>query len=81
MDMTTMLYVSVEHGLHKNVEYFVDWGGNLLKTNPNPELFVSMAKAYEYLAETNLYCDTVKLGLATYPSEQRLQELIKTCLQ
>lgn len=79
MDMTTMLYTSIEYGLDANVEYYANWGQGMLKSNPNPELFVLLAKAYEYLGERNLYCENAMLGLNVYPKEQRLRAFAKAC--
>lgn len=79
MDMTTLLYLSIEQGLDKNVAYFLNWGEDILKTYPNPELFVLMAKAYEYLGEKKSYCETVKLGQAIYPLDARLEEAMRNC--
>jgi len=79
MDMTTILYASIEQGLDHNVEQYISWGKSIMATNPNPELFILMAKAYKYLGQNESYCEDVSLGFAMYPTEQRLWDLVKIC--
>ncbi len=79
MDMTTMLYSSTQQGLDRNVEHYTNWGEQLIKINPNPELFVLMAKAYEHLGKSESYCENVKLGSAMYPEDHRLEEFQDKC--
>jgi len=72
IDMSAMMYSSIEYGQKENVEYYVNWGEKLLLERPDIDLYAKLVDAYQFLGNKTAYCDTTEKGLALYPQEKRL---------
>lgn len=79
IDMSSMLYSSIEYGLKDNVKQYVMWGEKRLKEKPNIDLYIKLAVAYRFLAEKEAYCDVVTRGLQIYPRSEELKPAITVC--
>ncbi len=79
IDMSAMMYSSMQYGLKQNVEYYVEWGELLLQQRPDVDLYIKLTDAHEFLGNKNRYCETAKEGLAIYPRSERLQSAVNFC--
>ncbi|WP_273150718.1 PglL family O-oligosaccharyltransferase [Methylophaga thiooxydans] len=79
IDMSAMLYSSMQYGLRDNVVYYVLWGEQLLKTNPDIDLYTKLLDAYEYLDNKSAYCETARKGSQLYPHSERMQQALFKC--
>lgn len=79
IDMSAMMYSSMQYGLDENVKYYVEWGERLLQDNPDVDLYVKLTDAYEYLGDKARYCDMARQGLAIYPESERLNRANNFC--
>lgn len=79
IDMSAMMYSSMQYDLKQNVEYYVEWGELLLLQRPDVDLYIKLTDAYEFLGNKNRYCETAIEGLAIYPRSERLQSAVNFC--
>lgn len=79
IDMSAMMYSSMQYGLRDNVKYYVQWGETLLKTNPDIDLYAKLLDAYDYLSNELAYCKTAREGILIYPQSEKMQKGIKYC--
>jgi O-antigen ligase len=79
IDMSAMMYSSMQYGLDENVKYYVEWGERLLQDNPDVDLYIKLTDAYEYLGDKARYCDIARQGLAIYPESERLKRANNFC--
>lgn len=79
IDMSAMLYSSMQYDLRDNVAYYVQWGEQLLKTNPDIDLYAKLLDAYEYLGNKSAFCETAREGSQIYPQSVRMQEAMLNC--
>lgn len=79
IDMSALMYSSMQYGLKQNVEYYVEWGEQLLQKRPDVDLYIKLTDAYEFLGNKPRYCETAKAGLAIYPRSERLQSAVNFC--
>jgi len=79
IDMSAMLYSSMQYGLRDNVVIYTQWGERLLETRPDIDLYIKLADAYQFLNEHDQHCDTVTNGLALYPNSKRLKSAYDLC--
>lgn len=79
IDMSAMLYSSMQYDLKDNVAYYVLWGEQLLKTNPDIDLYTKLLDAYEYLDNKSAYCKTAQEGSQLYPHSERMQQALFKC--
>lgn len=79
IDMSAMMYSSMEYGLRQNVEYYTHWGEELLQHRPDIDFFIKLTDAYEFLGDKTRYCETASSGLAIYPHSERLQSVVNFC--
>lgn len=79
IDMSAMLYSSMQYGLRKNVEIYTEWGESNLKERPDVDLYIKLTDAYEYLANKEQYCRVSNEGLAMYPQSERLERAVTFC--
>jgi hypothetical protein len=79
IDMSAMMYTSMQYGARENVAYFTDWGEHILLRRPDVDLYIKLTDAYEYLRDNEHYCETAKEGLGMYPHAERLKMAVKFC--
>ena len=79
IDMSAMMYSSMQYGLKDNVEYYTEWGEQLLQWRPDVDLYIKLTDAYEFLGNKDRYCETAKQGLTIYPQSERLQRAVNFC--
>ncbi|MBD3634630.1 MAG: O-antigen ligase C-terminal domain-containing protein [Methylophaga sp.] len=79
IDMSAMMYSSIQYGLRENVVYFTKWGEQLLQQRPDVDLYIKLTDAYEFLGDKEHYCETAKQGLAIYPQSERLKSAVNFC--
>jgi hypothetical protein len=79
IDMSAMMYSSMQYGLKENVEYYTEWGEQLLQWRPDVDLFIKLTDAYEFLDNKDRYCETAKQGLSIYPQSEQLQSAVNFC--
>ncbi len=79
IDMSAMMYSSMQYDIRENVEYYTLWGEELLKTRPDVDLYVKLTDAYEFLGNKAQYCDTAREGAAIYPQAERLKRAVDFC--
>lgn len=79
IDMSAMMYSSMEYGLKENVEYYVMWGQRLLETKPDIDLYIKLTDAYKFLGDKDNYCATARDGIAVYPESERLKNAVNLC--
>jgi O-antigen polymerase len=79
IDMSALMYTSIQHDLRENVAYYAQWGEKLLETNPDIDLYAKLLSAYEYLADQQAYCETVQEGSSIYPQSEKMQMALLYC--
>lgn len=79
IDMSAMMYSSIEYGQTENIEYYVDWAEKLLLAKPDVDLYGKLVDAYQFLGNKTAYCATAERGLALYPQAKRLQLAEEFC--
>lgn len=79
IDMSAVLYSSMQYGLRDNVVIYTQWGERLLESRPDIDLYIKLADAYQFLNEHNQHCGTVTSGLAIYPNSKRLKSAFDLC--
>jgi hypothetical protein len=79
IDMSAMMYSSMQYGLRDNVSYFTEWGEQFLNLRPDVDLYIKLTDAYEYLGEKELFCETATEGLSIYPQAERLRQAVNFC--
>lgn len=79
IDMSAMMYSSMQYGLKQNVEYYVEWGELLLEQRPDVDLYIKLTDANEFLGNQNRYCEIAKEGGAIYPRSERLKSAVNFC--
>lgn len=79
IDMSAMMYSSMQYDLRENVAYYVQWGEQLLETNPDIDLYGKLLDAYEYLDKKSDYCETAREGNLIYPRSERMLQALNYC--
>jgi hypothetical protein len=79
IDMSAMMYSSMQYDLRENVAYYVQWGEQLLETNPDIDLYGKLLDAYEYLDKKSDYCETAREGNLTYPRSEKMLQALNYC--
>lgn len=79
IDMSAMFYSSMQYGLKDNVEYYLGWGEQRLKGNPDVDLYVKLLDAYQYLGDKQSYCECAQQGNRIYPQSEKLQQALEAC--
>lgn len=79
IDMSAMMYSSMQYGQTANVEFYTKWGEQRLKQRPDVDLYRKLTDAYEYLGDKEAYCRTANQGLAMYPQAERLKRAVEFC--
>lgn len=79
IDMSAMMYSSIQYGLPQNVDYFTQWAEQTLVIRPDVDLYVKLLDAYEFLDKKEEYCKIAKEGLALYPRSERLNAAVNFC--
>jgi O-antigen ligase len=79
IDMSSILYSSIEQGLDDNVEAYVKWGEKLLLERPDVALYQKLADGYSYLGKRDEFCSTINRGLEIYPDYQQFQLAREQC--
>lgn len=79
IDLSAMMYSSIEQNIPDNVRYYVKWGEQLKKRYPDIDLYIKLVDAYEFLGDKINYCSTANEGLAIYPISGRLQNAVEYC--
>lgn len=79
IDLSAMMYSSIEKNIPENVRYYVKWGEQLKKRYPDIDLYIKLVDAYEFLRDKTNYCSTANEGLAIYPANGRLQNAVEYC--
>jgi O-antigen polymerase len=79
IDMSAMMYSSMEYDLKNNVQYYVLWGEELLLEQPDVVLYEKLVDAYQFLGNKTAYCGTAERGLALYPHAERLKLAKEFC--
>ncbi|MCX4187662.1 PglL family O-oligosaccharyltransferase, partial [Methylophaga sp. OBS4] len=79
IDMSAMMYSSMQYGLKDNVEFYTNWGEQYLTKRPDVDLYQKLTDAYEFLGNKPAYCDVAKRGFEIYPQAERLQRAVEYC--
>ncbi|MDO7597356.1 MAG: Wzy polymerase domain-containing protein, partial [Pseudomonadota bacterium] len=79
IDMSALMYSSMEYGQKDNVQYYVGWAEKLLLETPDIDLYGKLVDAYQFLGDKIAYCATAERGLAVYPQAQRLKLAKEYC--
>ena len=79
IDLSAMMYSSIEQNIPENVRYYIVWGEELKKYRPDVGLYIKLIDAYEFLGDKTNYCSTANEGLSVYPAEGRLQNAAEFC--
>lgn len=79
IDMSAMMYSSMQYGLRDNVQYFTEWGQSLLEQRPDVDLYIKLTDAFEYLGDKERYCKTAMQGSQIYPQSERLGRAVTFC--
>lgn len=79
IDMSAMMYSSMQYDLRENVAYYVQWGEQLLETNPDIDLYAKLLDAYEYLDKKSDYCETAREGNLIYPRSEKMLQALNYC--
>lgn len=79
IDMSALMYSSMQYDLRENVAYYVQWGEQLLKTNPDIDLYAKLLDAYEYLDKKSDYCETAREGNLIYPRSEKMLQALNYC--
>jgi O-antigen polymerase len=79
IDMSAMMYSSIEYGQTKNVEYYVNWAEKLLLEKPDADLYGKLVDGYQFLGNKTAYCASAERGLTLYPQAKRLQLAKEFC--
>jgi O-antigen ligase len=79
VDMSAMMYSSIEYGQTENVQYFVHWAESLKEVRPDVVLYDKLLDAYQFLDNKESYCDTAKQGLSLYPNATQLRSAYGYC--
>lgn len=79
IDLSAMMYSSMQYGINENVLYFTQWGENRLKTRPDVDLFTKLLDAYEFLGNKHKYCQIAENGRDIYPQSERLIGAVNFC--
>lgn len=79
IDLSAMMYSSIEQNIPENVRYYINWGEQLKAHHPDVDLYIKLVDAYEFLRDKSNYCSTAHEGLSIYPTEGRLQNAVEFC--
>lgn len=79
IDLSAMMYSSIEQNIPDNVRYYVTWGEQLKAHHPDVDLYIKLVDAYEFLGDKTNYCSTANEGLSIYPAEGRLKNAAEFC--
>jgi O-antigen polymerase len=79
IDMSAMMYSSMQYDLRENVAYYAQWGEQLLETNPDIDLYAKLLDAYEYLDKKAAYCETAREGNLIYPRSEKMLQALNYC--
>lgn len=79
INMSAIMYSSMQYDLTENVAYYVQWGEQLLETNPDIDLYAKLLDAYEYLNKKSYYCETAREGNLIYPRSEKMLQALNYC--
>jgi O-antigen ligase len=79
INMSSILYSSMEFGLQDNVLAYIEWGENLLIEKPDVDLYKKLAEGYNYLGDNESFCKTAEAGLLLYPMNMKLEQAAAGC--
>jgi O-antigen ligase len=79
IDMSSILYSSIEQRLDDNVETYVKWGEKLLLEKPDVALYQKLADGYYYLGKRDEFCSVITRGLEIYPDYLQFQQVREQC--
>ncbi|MCX4189373.1 Wzy polymerase domain-containing protein [Methylophaga sp. OBS3] len=79
IDLSAILYSSIQSGLPDNVRYYTVWGEELKASQPDVDLFIKLVDAYEFLGDKTNYCSNAHQALLLYPEETRFQNAVEFC--
>lgn len=79
IDLSAMMYSSIEQNIPENVRYYIAWGESLKQFRPDVSLYTKLVDAYEFLGDKANYCSSANEGLSIYPANARLQNAVEFC--
>ncbi len=79
IDMSALMYSSMQYGQKDNVQYYVNWAEKLLLEKPDVALYGKLVDAYQFLGNKSAYCASAERGLALYPDAERLKLAKEFC--
>jgi hypothetical protein len=79
IDMSAMMYSSMEYGLKDNVQYFISWGEQTLNKRPDIDLYEKLLDAHKYLGNRKQFCALAHEGGRIYPDNGQLKKAMDDC--
>jgi O-antigen polymerase len=79
IDMSAMMYSSMEYGLKDNVQYFISWGEQTLNKRPDIDLYEKLLDAHNYLGNRKQFCALAHEGGRIYPDNGQLKKAMDDC--
>jgi len=79
IDMSAMMYSSIEYDQKDNVQYYINWAEKHLLVKPDVDLYTKLMDAYQFLGDKLAYCSITDRGLALYPQVKRLRLAKEVC--
>ncbi len=79
IDLSAMMYSSIEKNIPENVRYYINWGEQLKAHHPDVDLYIKLVDAYEFIRDKTNYCSTANEGLTIFPTSGRLQNAVEYC--
>jgi O-antigen polymerase len=79
IDMSTILYSSIQNNIPENVQAYVRWGEQRLQQKPDVDLYKKLLDAYQFLGDKDHYCAVATTGLSLYPRNGRIQNAVDFC--
>mgnify|MGYP000019846607 CR=1 FL=1 len=79
INMSSVLYSSMQLGFPDNVRAYVKWGELLLVEKPDVKLYEKLADSYRYLGDFNAFCNVINRGLLLYPDNTSFKQALLSC--
>lgn len=79
IDLSAMMYSSIEQDIPENVRYYIVWGEAYKKYRPDVDLYIKLVDAYEFIGDRANYCSSANEGLNIYPANGRLLNAVEFC--
>jgi len=80
IDMSSILYSSIELGAEQHVRAYLAWGEVLLLERPDVDLYEKLADGYYYMKDMDRFCEIIRAGLAMYPRNVKFQQAQMSCI-